>query len=573
MSNLSKIRRDKMIEFLETLKEQHCDDESLIAINQIEKELVSKRYGLVWEEHEEAVDVMMRDNIPVFTEVKEREICMAPGENYNFLMEGDNLHSLHLLEKTHKGHIQMIYIDPPYNTGNKDFTYDDILIDGMDGYKHSKWLSFIALRLKLAKTLLTKEGLIFISIDDNELANLKLLCDEIFGEVNYIANIIVKSNPRGSQSKKEIASVNEYILVYAKDICYSAIIGHKLTDDMASEYKWSDAKGAYRLLGLRQRGGFWRAIERPNLFYPFYVDPTNASISLKEDDSHNIAIYPIQPSTGEKGTWRWSKEKVEKGIALLVAKEVKRGQEIVWDIYQKDYITNVDGIRRTKAKSLWDEKEVNYQNAANELKDIFGISPFTYAKPTYLIKRAMEMIDFSKNNIVLDFFAGSGTTAQAVLELNKEDGGHRKFILCTNNENNICEDITYQRIKTVINGKRQDGSIYSEGIPANLKYYHTDFVSKSEEYLADALLDHVTEMIQLEHGIKIDDNSYIMIMSDDEADELEKKWSEYNEIKAIYVFQDVLLTASQEALFGAADMYTIPDYYFDFELREAGELW
>ncbi|HCJ75538.1 MAG TPA: site-specific DNA-methyltransferase, partial [Roseburia sp.] len=431
MSNLSKIRREKMIEFLETLKEQHSDDESLIAINQIEKELVSKRYGLVWEEHEEAVDVMMRDNIPVFTEVKEREICMVPGEDYNFLLEGDNLHSLHLLEKTHKGRIQMIYIDPPYNTGNKDFTYDDMLIDGMDGYRHSKWLSFIALRLKLAKALLTEEGLIFISIDDNEMANLKLLCDEIFGEVNYVANIIVKSNPRGSQSKKEIASVNEYILVYAKDIRYSAIIGHKLTDDMVSEYKCSDAKGAYRLLGLRQRGGFWRASERPNLFYPFYVNTKNASISLIEDKSHNTAIYPIQPSTGEKGTWRWSKEKAEKEIELLVAKEVKRGQEIVWDIYQKDYMGSDGGIRRTKAKSLWDEKEVNYQNAANELKDIFGISPFTYAKPSYLIKRAMEMIDFSKNSIVLDFFAGSGTTAQAVLELNKEDGGQRKFILCT----------------------------------------------------------------------------------------------------------------------------------------------
>ena len=573
MSNLSKIRRDKMIEFLETLKEQHSDDESLIAINQIEKELVSKRYGLVWEEHEEAVDVMMRDNIPVFTETKEREICMMPGEDYNFLLEGDNLHSLQLLEKTHKGRIQMIYIDPPYNTGNKDFTYDDMLIDGMDGYRHSKWLSFIALRLKLAKALLTEEGLIFISIDDNEMANLKLLCDEIFGEVNYVANIIVKSNPRGSQSKKEIASVNEYILVYAKDIRYSAIIGHKLTDDMVSEYKCSDAKGAYRLLGLRQRGGFWRASERPNLFYPFYVNTKNASISLIEDKSHNTAIYPIQPSTGEKGTWRWSKEKAEKEIELLVAKEVKRGQKIVWDIYQKDYMGSDGGIRRTKAKSLWDEKEVNYQNAANELKDIFGISPFTYAKPSYLIKRAMEMIDFSKNSIVLDFFAGSGTTAQAVLELNKEDGGQRKFILCTNNENNICEEITYQRIKTVITGKRQDGSEYSEGIPANLKYYHTDFVPKSEEYLADSLLNHVTEMIQLEHGVRIDDDSYIMIVSDDEADELEKKWNEYTDIKAIYFSQDVLLTASQEALFGRVDTYIIPDYYFNFELREAGELW
>ena len=154
MENLSKVRRDKMIQFLETLKEQHSDDESLIAINQIEKELVSKRYGLVWEEHEENVDVMMRDNIPVFTEVPEREITEAPGERYNFLLEGDNLHSLHLLEKTHKGKIDVIYIDPPYNTGNKDFKYDDTFVDKLDSYKNSKWLSFMWSRLKVEMHLL-----------------------------------------------------------------------------------------------------------------------------------------------------------------------------------------------------------------------------------------------------------------------------------------------------------------------------------------------------------------------------------------------------------------------------------
>ena len=192
MSNLSKIRRDKMIEFLETLKEQHSDDESLIAINQIEKELVSKRYGLVWEEHEEAVDVMMRDNIPVFTEVKEHEICMVPGEDYNFLLEGDNLHSLHLLEKTHRGKVDVIYIDPPYNTGNRDFVYNDTQIVYEDTFKHSKWLSFMAERIKLVHQLLSTQGMLFISIDDNEFAQLKLLCDSILGEKNYITSILQK---------------------------------------------------------------------------------------------------------------------------------------------------------------------------------------------------------------------------------------------------------------------------------------------------------------------------------------------------------------------------------------------
>ena len=228
--------------------------------------------------------------------------------------------------------------------------------------------------------------------------------------------------------------------------------------------------------------------------------------------------------------------------------------------------------RTVTAHGIFNSNVEGNKKATITIKNIMGTSGFSFPKPVEVIVRILQIAG-NKDSVVLDFFAGSGTTAQAVLELNKEDGGQRKFILCTNNENNICEEITYQRIKTVITGKRQDGSEYSEGIPANLKYYHTDFVSKSEEYLADSLLNHVTEMIQLEYGIRIDDDSYIMIVSDDEADELEKKWNEYTDIKAIYFSQDVLLTASQEALFGRVDTYIIPDYYFNFELREAGELW
>ena len=236
-------------------------------------------------------------------------------------------------------------------------------------------------------------------------------------------------------------------------------------------------------------------------------------------------------------------------------------------VYQKFYLEG----RTKQPGNLWSNVEGN-KKATITIKNIMGTSIFSFPKPVEVIVRILQIAG-NKGSVVLDFFAGSGTTAQAVLELNKEDGGQRKFILCTNNENNICEEITYQRIKTVITGKRQDGSEYSEGIPANLKYYHTDFVPKNEEYLADSMLKHVNEMIQLEHGVKIVDDSYIMIMSDDEADELEKKWSEYTDIKAIYVSQDVLLTASQEVLFGSVDTYIIPDYYYNFELREAGELW
>lgn len=183
MANLSQQKRQRMLEFLQRLREEHKDDDSvLIALGEIESELNAKKYGLVWEQHEEAVDVQMRTQIPVFTEDAEREITAVPGGAYNFLLEGDNLHSLRLLEKTHKGRIDVIYIDPPYNTGNKDFVYDDKYVDAVDGFRHSKWISFIGERLRIAIDLLSEQGCILISINDLEYAQLKLLCDDIIGE-------------------------------------------------------------------------------------------------------------------------------------------------------------------------------------------------------------------------------------------------------------------------------------------------------------------------------------------------------------------------------------------------------
>ena len=206
----------------------------------------------------------------------------------------------------------------------------------------------------------------------------------------------------------------------------------------------------------------------------------------------------------------------------------------------------------------------------NMLKDL-DIS-FENAKPISEAKYVLSTL-LPNPKIVLDFFAGSGTTAQAVLELNKENKLDCKFILCTNNQNDICTNITYKRIKTIITGKRMDGSEYSDKIPANLKYYHTDFVSKDEEFLSDALLEHVAEMIQLEHGIKLDGKQYLMVMSDEEADELAAHWDEYPDVKALYVSANVLFTTGQERLFKDVEIHIIPDYYFDFELREVGESW
>ena len=226
MANLSQQRREQMLAFLETLKDQHSDDESLMALGQIEKELKSKKYGLVWEKHEEEVDVQMRTHIPVFTEDASREIQGDPStERYNFLLEGDNLHSLRLLEKTHRGKIDVIYIDPPYNTKNKDFVYDDCKIGDDDGFRHSKWISFMFVRLSIAKKLLSEHGCIFISIDDNEQATLKMLCDEIFGEDKFVALIPWRKRTAKSDVPFGISQDCESILCYANPLFKAAIKG------------------------------------------------------------------------------------------------------------------------------------------------------------------------------------------------------------------------------------------------------------------------------------------------------------------------------------------------------------
>ena len=543
MANISQIKRKKMLDFLETLKEQHKDDASLIAINQIEKELTSKKYGLVWEEHEEEVDEKMQTHIPVFTEVEDKEIDGdSDSEQYHFLLEGDNLHSLKLLEKTHKGKIDVIYIDPPYNTGSKDFIYNDMQVAYEDTFRHSKWLSFMESRLKIAKKLLTRQGMLFISINDNEHAQLKLLCDSIFGENNYVTSLIWQKKKGGGNDSRHVATEHEYVLFYAldKDVLYNIFIPYG--DEYVSRYKERDEKGRF----------FWDTFKRKSgkQYYP--IECPDGTILEKDEN-------------GEPISWLRSESRflsdLEQGEVRIIKIKDK------WTVHFKQ--RQPEGY---KPRSLMTEYGTTSDGAA-ELKKIFNkTNVFSNPKPVSLIK---FLVQFSskKDTIVLDFFAGSGTTGQAVLDLNNEDGGNRKFILCTNNENNICEDVTYQRLKTVITGKRFDGSNYSEGRKANLKYYKTDFVDKESEEIYDDLLEHTKEMIQLQYGVKVDNQKYIMIMDDEEMDEFEKHFNEYEHIEAVFINQDVLMTTSQEKLLQDINTKIIPDCYFDFELREVGELW
>ncbi len=543
-SNISKQKRERMMQFLSKLKEEHKNDDSmLIALGEIEAELNAKKYGLVWEEHEEAVDVMMKDNIPVFTECIDKEIHASDSDSYNFLLEGDNLHSLHLLEKTHKGRLGCIYIDPPYNRGKDDFIYNDNFVALEDGYRHSKWLSFMSRRLKLANSLLRDDGLILISIDDYEYAQLKILCDDIFGENNFINMFIWQRNSSGKTEKEKFTVNTEYVMLYSKSQNYSLNEAYKpLSDGTKAMYSKNDndGRGNYRLYPLQKPGN-----PGPETTYD-YVD-------------NNGKVWPC-PAKG----WRikQSKLKALENDGRLYLEGKSLSEKAYW---------NERTSEGKRIDTLWNDLPEN-SSASKEIEQIFDKKGmFNNPKPTDLIKRCIKIAP--NDSIVLDFFAGSGTTAQAVLELNKEDGGNRKFILCTNNENSICENITYQGIKTVITGKREDGSDYSDGIPTNLKYYRTDFVSKNEEYLSDALLEHVAEMIQLEHGIKLDGKRYITVMNDDEADRLAEHWNEYPDVKALYVSKNVLFTTKQNTLFKDVDIHIIPDYYFNFELREVGETW
>ena len=558
MANLSQQKRERMLAFLNKIKEEHKDDdETLIALDEIENELNSKKYGLVWEKHEEEVDRMMQDNIPVFTEVKEREIKAKDENSYNFLLEGDNLHSLRLLEKTHAGKIDVIYIDPPYNTGNQDFIYDDTFIDKTDGYAHSKWLSFMSERLEIAKKLLSDDGVIFISIDDREQAQLKLLCDSIFGEDNFIGNICRATGTTTGQDANKIGSSLDFAFVYRKTSSF-ILRGLPLSEKDMKRFNSIDGKGRYSTLQLRKTGNEDKREDRPNMFYPV-IAPDGEK------------VYPFGPN-GYLSRWRVSYDSYMqlKNDGLIIWKESNKTEGIEVDGIKKSkwtpYVKYYAEGRTKQVSNLWVDIDGN-KKASIDLKKILEAKKFDYPKPVQLLKLFM-LISSDKSATILDFFAGSGTTAQAVLELNKEDGGNRKFILCTNNENNICEEVTYERIRRVINGYAD-----VEGIPANLKYFKTDFIPKDADDVNKELLSHIKEMVELENGITLDNKHYLIVLSDEQADELAKNWSNYEDVKAIYVSRNVLFTSEQDTLFSNTEIHIVPDYYFEYELKEVGETW
>lgn len=577
-TNLSKIRRDKMLKTLSEIKKNISDEETLNSLSLIENELTKKKYGLIWEEHEERVDKELETQIPTFEEIKNKEIVCNPEEKFNFLLEGDNLHSLYLLEKTHKEKIDIIYIDPPYNTGNNDFTYGDETLSKEDEYKHSKWLSFMERRLNIAKQLLSEKGILAISIDDHEQSQLKMLCDDIFDELNFISCIPRRTKSSG-KTTNNISLNHDYLLLYEKNHNASPIIGIKHNDD---GYKFEDefvkTRGKYK---LNQTLDYDSLSYSSSLDYPI--------------EYNNETIYPggdyekyIQRKNGNfkraDWAWRWSKDLFEFGLEnnFIVFKKGKNGKT---RIYTKTYLNAtieknqqnsyiVKTINRVKPLSSIELVSSEYSNdiAKKELTSIFKNSIFDYPKPTSLIKILMKIYN-NKNATILDFFAGSGTTGQAVLELNKEDNGNRQFILCTNNENKICEEITYQRLKTIITGLRKDNSKYSDGIKNNLKYYRCTYIPRintENENLHNNLLINIKNLIQLENGIEIDDNKIRVYLDEEELDKFSTNKEELEICEKVYISSDILLTSEQEETFenNNIEVYIIPEYYFEDEIKE-----
>lgn len=447
MANLSQEKRQRMLAFLETIRKEHKDDdEVLIALGEIESELNAKKYGLVWERHEEAVDVQMRDNIPVFTECADKEITTTTG-GVNFLLEGDNLHSLRLLEKTHTGKIDVIYIDPPYNTENKDFIYDDAFVDKNDGFRHSKWLSFMNERLQIAKRLLSSSGVLIISIGYHEVHNLMVMCQEMF-ENKQVTCVTVQTS--GGKPNGGFTFLQEYLVFITP------------TDFNPKTMSFTGGIERSPFEGLTL--STFDKTTRPNQTYPIFIDretmhiigvgkslteriaeglytgkPTDFVFDYDEAPDGSAALWPVS-SKGADCVWRlisprllsdWAKGYIkisknksknnpnEYSVQYLpegVIKKIESGELPVIGT-EENMPTLKFGKNQTvgsEIPTIWTEKEFFTTKGSSHVRNIFEDKRFPYPKPLEFITEILRATT-NANSTILDFFAGSGTTGESRL--------------------------------------------------------------------------------------------------------------------------------------------------------------
>ncbi len=423
-------------------------------------------------------------------------------KNSNLLLIGDNYNALKLLSLTHKGIVDVIYIDPPYNTdsmkedgnqsskemsGSSKFIYKD-------KFGRTGWLNMMNERLKMANELLSNDGVIFVSIDDSEQAYLKVLMDEIFGEENFVGNLPRRATSGGKADSKFIRSQTDYLLIYKKpelnefDGITSNPENYKLNDDVYGKY-------------------YLREVVAPK--------GIRYSTSLDYDIEINDVNYSPFVGTGERYCWRWGRERFEKAIRLGIV-EIKNNKPYQKVFYEYDFdkqneLSKMD--RKIKIENLeYLDSKYSNTNAISVIKSIFGDRVFDYPKPTTLIKDLLKLVGYKKNAIVLDFFAGSGTTGHAVMELNREDGGSRSFILSTNNENNIGIDITAERLNRIITGEstnKEDFAWIKNNKPfqnEGVKVIELDDSTEIKLNISDEKIKEVTDAVL--KGVKLLDEKY-----------------------------------------------------------------
>lgn len=418
-----------------------------------------KKYGLVWEDKPEDIEEQLREDLPVLVERNDDKVHPIISDNpdapNHLIIEGDNLAALTELSYTHAGKIDVIYIDPPYNTGNKDFIYNDTYIDLEDDFRHSTWLAFMHKRLNAVKNLLSPKGVIFISIDDNEYANLKLLCDEVFLEKNHVATFIVIRSEGGGLAKQAVIG-HDYLLVYAAQI---------------------------------------------NNFTPLKRDKdVRGKVIEKDGERYWIETDWLRMEFGKYGTCMY--EDIVKYHSQAKKDEIDRGLKsgiyILIPKGDKHIVGRLRNLAEDGSKLYTIQKFLN-KDGLNLMRDMGLDKLFSYPKPVALIREMIYGATFlrkDKNAVILDFFAGSGTTLHAVMELNNRDHGKRTCILCTNNENGICENVTYERNKRVIEGyKKPSGEEVAGLADNNLRYYRTEFLPRERS------VKNMRELVQASTGL------------------------------------------------------------------------
>ena len=518
--NITEERLARLREIIpEAFAEGAIDWEKLCQTLGREGTFQDERYHLNWAGKSGAFRALQAPTTATLAPCREESVNFDKTDN--IFIEGENLAVLKILQKSYFGTIKMIYIDPPYNTGNDHFIYPDryaesksdylkrvgdrdkdgrMTCEGLfrkngkeNGHYHSNWLSMIYPRLFLARNLLREDGVIFVSIDDNEVHNLRLVMNEIFGEENFVGTVVVQTNPRGRQLDKFLAKTFEYMLVFAKNYDSDCIFPMPKSDKTIAEYNKQDEVGRHRLLELRNRGSSqFNRETRPNLYFPIYVNPKSGKVSLDKNEEYSEIALPLN-SKGEDGCWTWGRSTIEKNIEMVTGKKVSTGN---WRVYRKDYLPD-DGAK-SKEKSLWLDKNINHENGKEAVRFLFDSTPFDFPKSPALLAKAMR-IGMKSEDVILDFFAGSCTTAHAVLDLNKEDGGNRTFICVQMPE--ACDeaseaykagyktiaDIGKERIRRVIKkGGMEAGFKVFKLQPSNFKAWRGDGI-KTEQDLKEQL--------------------------------------------------------------------------------------